>query len=123
MREYIFLNTKVLINLGIKPNNKKQIIEGVVFLPSEFMNPKDYYTGEIKVTKRTYSIHHFSAFWHTEKDKEEYEKQVKFVKVFGKRVGLFGYKIDSYIKKYGFATLIKKMAYRLVSIINKKILS
>ena len=87
------------------------------------MNPKDYYTGEIKVTKRTYSIHHFSAFWHTEKDKEEYEKQVKFVKVFGKRVGLFGYKIDSYIKKYGFATLIKKMAYRLVSIINKKILS
>ena len=43
-----------------------QILEGDVrILPSDYLNPKDWKTGEIHVTENTLSIHHFSASWYT----------------------------------------------------------
>ena len=37
--------------------------KAVYILPSEFFSPKNYVTKRIKITKNTYSIHHFAGTW------------------------------------------------------------
>lgn len=56
-------NTETLERLGMEIKNEKQIFMGTTFLPSEYLCPMDYYTGKIKITENTYSIHHYSASW------------------------------------------------------------
>ena len=36
--------------------------------PREYFAPKDYFTGLLHRTANTYSIHHYSATWHTEEE-------------------------------------------------------
>ena len=43
-----------------------QLLEGDIrILPSDHLNPKDWKTGEIRLTENTLSIHHFGASWYT----------------------------------------------------------
>lgn len=51
-------------------------------LPSDYFSPKSYKTGEIRVTNRTFAIHHFTASWHGRKEKV----YRLFVKVFGEKM-------------------------------------
>lgn len=39
----------------------------VSILPVDYFSPKDYQTRELKVTRNTYSIHHFSGSWKVNK--------------------------------------------------------
>ena len=58
-------NTKVLLRRGLRQNNSKQLLNGeILILPTEYFCPIDYITGKKRITKNTYSIHHFSASWH-----------------------------------------------------------
>ena len=56
-------NTHTLVRLGMDTKNQKQTFQDMVFLPSEYLCPMDYYTGKKTITKNTYSIHHYSASW------------------------------------------------------------
>ena len=58
-------NTVILNKNGLIQNNTMQIIDGMIFLPTEYFCPKDYGTGKLEITGNTYSIHHFCASWHT----------------------------------------------------------
>lgn len=45
---------------------KKDIVQsvcGVNIFPTEYFCPKDYYTGQLKITENTYCIHHYDASW------------------------------------------------------------
>ena len=61
--------------------SREDIWEGqdVTVFPPEYFCPVDFRTGEMKLTHNTFSIHHFSASWVTERDKE-IEKAVDEVK-------------------------------------------
>jgi len=59
-------NTKIFLRHGLKQDGSMQMLdEGVLILPGDHLNPKDWKTGEIRKTENTRSIHHFSASWYT----------------------------------------------------------
>lgn len=74
--------TQVLLEQGLKLQPGIQEIDGVIFYPSDYFNPKDMWTGDIRITENTRSIHHFSMSWLGEK--ELFEHRV------GKRLRKFG---------------------------------
>lgn len=60
-------NVSIITNIcekyGLKRNNTLQNINGFILYPSDVFCPKNYLTGEIKRTKNTIAIHHFSGSW------------------------------------------------------------
>ena len=59
-------NTGAFLRRGLRQDNSRQTLEGdVLILPSDYLNPKDWKTGEIRITENTLSIHHFGASWYT----------------------------------------------------------
>ena len=52
------------------PERMKRIIGGdVALLDSDVLSPKNWRTGKINITKRTYTIHHFVGSWLSLKEK------------------------------------------------------
>ncbi len=58
------LRTKVLIDNGLVLNGKRQSVAGIEIYPTEYFCPKNYMTGVINVSYKTFSIHHFQDSWH-----------------------------------------------------------
>ena len=55
---------------GWIPRNNHQVLrEDLNIYPFDFFCAKSFETGQIKSTKNTYTIHHFSGSWHTKSDK------------------------------------------------------
>ncbi len=59
--------TELLIKHGLKSIDGIQECAGIYIYPKEFFCPLDYRTGELKITENTYTIHHYMASWHTNK--------------------------------------------------------
>lgn len=57
------LNTKALVSYGLQRNGKKQVLQGAVVLPIEYMNPYDDPKGVLNCTENTISIHWYSKSW------------------------------------------------------------
>ena len=68
-------NTQVLAAHGLKTENVDQMIDGVRFLPREYLCPIDYTTHERNVTPNTISIHHYAMSWHSGKKRAYYQYQ------------------------------------------------
>lgn len=69
-------NTDVFLRYGLRQDNSHQCLDGdILILPSEYLNPKNWKTGEICVTDKTFSIHHFSASWYTPGMKKQLKKK------------------------------------------------
>lgn len=65
--------TSILFDKGLNSEEVGiQKVAGITIYPSEFFNPKDYFTGRVSITDNTRSIHHFSMSWHSERDQFEY---------------------------------------------------
>lgn len=48
---------------GLRAVNERQDLCGFTFLPSEYLSPKSWYTGQLDITPRTLVIHHFAGSW------------------------------------------------------------
>lgn len=57
--------TSYCVEKGLRLDNTEQIIEGFRLYPNDYFCPKDYNTKEMKITKNTYTIHHFDGSWIT----------------------------------------------------------
>ena len=81
-----FLNTPPIKRMGYE-YSREAIWKGreVTVYPPEYFCPIEFRTGEQKMTHNTISIHHFSASWVTERDRE-IEKVVEEVR--GKYSGI-----------------------------------
>ena len=55
--------TNILKGYGLKCNNTLQIVGNTTVFPIEWFAPKNYYTEKIKITKNTYTIHHYLKSW------------------------------------------------------------
>lgn len=75
------INTVIFKRHGIVLNNTYQELKGLaVIYPTEYFCPLGYYSGELKVTKNTYSIHHYMASWQSKKQKKLDRKKGKLWK-------------------------------------------
>lgn len=78
-------------NYEVTLDNTFTEVDGVVvFYPSDYFCPKDWFTGRIDLTENTYCIHHFNSSWFTEKDRLA-KKELEHIAEIRKR----------YIEKYG----------------------
>ena len=72
------MNTTVLLKYGLKQNNRKQIIgENILILPSYYLCPLSYSTGEWNKSFKMISIHWFSASWKDDKEEEQRWEMLK----------------------------------------------
>jgi len=79
--------TDYLLKNGLKLDNSYQKIDGITIYPTEYFNPKDWFSGKIIPSNNTYSIHHFNASWLTTEEHVSYRRQKFFVNIFGKTAG------------------------------------
>ena len=86
-------NTKVMEKLGMDLKNQNQLFMGIKMLPEDYLCPVKYYTGKKKITKNTYSIHHFCASWISKTSKRTlFVKRIVGVKLYNKLYGKFLHK-------------------------------
>lgn len=84
--------TNLLINEGLKLNNKQQTLPTVEIFPQEYFCPINQATQEITITKNTYCIHYLSGSWLS--NKSRFSRKLKL------NVGnLFGFKIVELLRK------------------------
>ena len=72
---------------GWNPDAGIQKIEGITVYPPEYFCPMSNETGKLTVTSNTYTIHHYSASWFTEKEKKIIQIRRKFSSILGDTVG------------------------------------
>jgi hypothetical protein len=87
-------NTATMERLGLDLKLQDQTFMGIRMLPAEYLSPMGYYTGKIKITKNTYSIHHFCASWTSATSKRTtFVKRIVGVKLYNKLYGKFLHKL------------------------------
>ena len=62
-------NSETLLKRGLKQDDSKQLIDGCLILPSEYLCPYDGRTKKLRMTENTLSIHWYSSSWVVKKRK------------------------------------------------------
>lgn len=62
--------TEILVQAGLQLEDRIQNINGTIVYPVEYFCPYNFKTKELNITKKTYSIHHYSSSWLSNRDKE-----------------------------------------------------
>ena len=106
-------NMPIFAEYGVKLDNSLQNIRGNAFYPAEFFCPKVFKTGKLRVTKKTYSIHHFSASWMDDAIRQEIAHTQKICALAGDKLGHIILLAESVWKKYGLLGIPKRAAIRL----------
>ena len=57
------LNTQALLKHGLKPNGKRQIVQGAAVFPKAYFNPFEDATGRLYITDCTYAVHWYAKSW------------------------------------------------------------
>lgn len=71
----------------------------VAILPAEFFSPKDNRTGNVDITPRTYTIHHFDGNWFNNYQREYFRIRVKYSQKYGALMGFIVASLFSLKKK------------------------
>lgn len=79
-------NTVTLQKLGLQKNNKLQVMEQAIFLPTNYLCPVDFVTGQCTITEQTLAIHHYNGSWLHKKQKNKRLLYKLFVKIFGEKM-------------------------------------
>lgn len=74
--------TDILKRHGFVEEDKKQTIAGVTIYPSDYFDPMNCETGEIKITQNTVSIHHYACSWADKKT----QRKKKIQKLIGPEI-------------------------------------
>lgn len=90
-------NVQIITDIALQndflPNNSLQTVCGMTFYPMDYFCPKDHATGIINRTNNTVCIHHFDGSWHSDEEKKLIEKEQWCVRIFGRGIGDFVFKI------------------------------
>lgn len=79
--------TECLEKLGFQQKNCVQDIHGMIVYPTEYFAPKEYQTGKVRITKNTYSIHHYNGSWQSKAERDGMEQRRKYIRILGPTVG------------------------------------
>ena len=113
-----YYTTKLLKDRGVQfPIRSVLKLENLVIYPNEYFNPYDWAGDRLKITKNTYSIHHYASSWMTKKEKQGVIEQHYYniyKRKFGKRIA----DIWSYLywnkKENGGEGIIKVLMRRML---------
>lgn len=83
--------TQHCLKYGIQLNNTLQTVNGFTFLPKDYLCPKSYDDGKIRLTENTLVIHHFAGSWYTPIEK----MKQRVAKILGPRLSSFLARIKS----------------------------
>lgn len=71
-------NTNAFIKNGLIQNDREQVLKSnIMILPSIVLNPLNYNTGKMRKSRKTISIHWYSASWRTQAEKDWHERHIK----------------------------------------------
>lgn len=84
----------------VKKSSYQELKKAVVFYPYDYFCPKDWFSGEIKITDNTVTIHHFSGSWHTDKEKKRNKLRHQFIQKYGTIEGNKRY--NKYLHRWDF---------------------
>ena len=118
-----FYTTQSLKKFGLVQKNKQQELPNMIVFPSEVLCPKNFMTGKVNITKKSVSIHHFTASWLDDQIKNDLKKQQKFNNLFGKKLGAKMLYLDSVREKYLHFTMIGAAGKKVISKTKGKIIS
>lgn len=111
-------DTRILVNLGLKQNNKTQMIDDFIFFSSDYFSPIGF-TGERFFSENTYSIHHFNGSWLEGDQLAMLELRKKTRMKYGKIFGFYIFKI-LYIKKFIKKNGLLKLYFKAIDKIKYK---
>ena len=60
---------------------KIQTVLDLTCYPRDYFAPKDYFTGRLRITKNTYSIHHYDSTWFTNEEQAQRKHDLKEAKI------------------------------------------
>mgnify|MGYP004530014867 CR=1 FL=1 len=79
--------SRILLEKGFSGKNKLEMADDLSIYPTEYFCPLNYFSGELKKTENTRSIHHYTATWRTKYEKASTLILAKMVKCFGYKIG------------------------------------
>lgn len=77
------VNTRALVQLGLKLNGCRQQIAGAEIFPADYFNPYDDPTGKLNKTNNTISVHWYSKSWLDKKTILRSKLTKPFHRIFG----------------------------------------
>jgi mannosyltransferase OCH1-like enzyme len=75
--------TNILLKYGLKQDDSYQELGIFTVYPSEYFCAKNFYTGKIKITEHTYSIHYYDGSWTSDEQKEKTQERWDFYSKYG----------------------------------------
>jgi hypothetical protein len=107
------IQTQSLLKYGLKHVNEVQDINGFAVFPTEYFCPMNQFTGELKITPNTHSIHYYAASWYPPADQERRRLRQEYSKKYGSIGSEVLSSLVAYKKHYGifgmWNQLIKKI--------------
>ena len=79
--------TNICKKMGLKLNNTRQKVDNLEVFPTTYFSPKSYRTGEINITKSSYTVHLFGESWRTPLEKRIHSKQARLIRKYGTKKG------------------------------------
>ena len=80
-------NTRTLGRLGLRADNSRQEIDGMVFLPTEYLAPVRFFQRKKQITKNSVSIHHYDGSWLSANE----QKSLRLRRLLGNRLHYYLY--------------------------------
>ena len=74
-----YIQAEDLKTFGLRFDNSLQRIENITFYPAEFFSPISFLSGIEYISDNTYSIHHFSGTWQTNKSTDYRMQQQRYI--------------------------------------------
>ena len=76
------IQTKYLVDNGLKPDGSFQIVENMAVYPVESLNPYNNLTYLPETTENTFTVHHFDASWFDEQERKEKDTYIQFCRTY-----------------------------------------
>ena len=107
-------NTEIIKNEGFIINNTKQTINNVTVYPTEYFCPKAIRTNKLKISKNTYTIHHYASSWWSDEIHQGYRRKQRYEKIFGQKIGSYMYSADYIYQKRGIRGVLTKIKEKMI---------
>ncbi|MBQ7158828.1 MAG: glycosyl transferase [Treponema sp.] len=96
---------------GFVEQDIMQFVADTMIYPSEYFCPKNFVTGELRITENTQTIHHYDGSWCSDYEKHISAVTHKIYACFGQnafsKLLVVVFRIGSKLREYGFAKTVR----------------